>query len=84
MATQITRNAAYRVHRFTEPCLPFHRQATVRLHLDSRDQARRLRLTARRDPVGTRLIERGLATFQLLRHRRSEPQAFLYAFDFWS
>jgi ATP-dependent DNA ligase len=28
--------------------------------------------------------ERGLATFQLLRHRGSEPQAFLYAFDFWS
>ena len=25
--------------------------------------------------------ERGLATFQLLRHRRKEPQAFLYAFD---
>jgi len=25
--------------------------------------------------------ERGLATFQLLRHRRSEAQAFLYAFD---
>ena len=24
--------------------------------------------------------ERGLATFQLLRHRRNEPQAFLYAF----
>jgi hypothetical protein len=25
--------------------------------------------------------EQGLATFQLLRRRRSEPQAFLYAFD---
>jgi bifunctional non-homologous end joining protein LigD len=25
--------------------------------------------------------ERGLAIFQLLRHRRNEPQAFLYAFD---
>ena len=25
--------------------------------------------------------EPGLATFQLLRHRRNEPQAFLYAFD---
>jgi hypothetical protein len=25
--------------------------------------------------------KRGLATFQLLRHRRNEPQAFLYAFD---
>ena len=25
--------------------------------------------------------ERGLATFHLLRHRRNEPQAFLYAFD---
>jgi bifunctional non-homologous end joining protein LigD len=25
--------------------------------------------------------EKGLATFQLLRHRRSEAQAFLYAFD---
>ena len=25
--------------------------------------------------------ERGMATFQLLRHRRNEPQAFLYAFD---
>jgi bifunctional non-homologous end joining protein LigD len=25
--------------------------------------------------------ERGLAMFQLLRHRRNEPQAFLYAFD---
>ena len=25
--------------------------------------------------------ERGLATFQLLRHRRNEPKAFLYAFD---
>jgi ATP-dependent DNA ligase len=25
--------------------------------------------------------ERGLATFQLLRHRRNEPQAFLFAFD---
>jgi bifunctional non-homologous end joining protein LigD len=25
--------------------------------------------------------ERGLATFPLLRHRRNEPQAFLYAFD---
>ena len=25
--------------------------------------------------------ERGVATFQLLRHRRNEPQAFLYAFD---
>jgi ATP-dependent DNA ligase len=25
--------------------------------------------------------ERGLATFQLLRHRRNEPLAFLYAFD---
>jgi bifunctional non-homologous end joining protein LigD len=25
--------------------------------------------------------ERGLATFQLLRHRRNEPHAFLYAFD---
>ena len=25
--------------------------------------------------------ERGLAVFQLLRHRRHEPQAFLYAFD---
>ena len=25
--------------------------------------------------------ERGLATFQLLRNRRNEPQAFLYAFD---
>jgi bifunctional non-homologous end joining protein LigD len=25
--------------------------------------------------------ERGLATFQLLRHRRNEPRAFLYAFD---
>ena len=24
--------------------------------------------------------ERGSATFQLLRHRRNEPQAFLYAF----
>ena len=24
---------------------------------------------------------RGLATFQLLRHRRNEPKAFLYAFD---
>ena len=23
----------------------------------------------------------GLATFQLLRHRRNEPEAFLYAFD---
>jgi ATP dependent DNA ligase domain len=25
--------------------------------------------------------ERGVATFQLLRHRQNEPQAFLYAFD---
>jgi bifunctional non-homologous end joining protein LigD len=25
--------------------------------------------------------EKGLATFRLLRHRRNEPQAFLYAFD---
>ena len=25
--------------------------------------------------------EKGVATFQLLRHRRNEPQAFLYAFD---
>ena len=25
--------------------------------------------------------ERGVATFQSLRHRRNEPQAFLYAFD---
>jgi bifunctional non-homologous end joining protein LigD len=25
--------------------------------------------------------EQGLATFQLLRHRRNEPRAFLYAFD---
>ena len=25
--------------------------------------------------------EQGVATFQLLRHRRNEPQAFLYAFD---
>ena len=25
--------------------------------------------------------DRGLATFQLLRHRRNEPKAFLYAFD---
>jgi bifunctional non-homologous end joining protein LigD len=25
--------------------------------------------------------ERGLATFQLLRHRRNKPQAFLHAFD---
>jgi len=25
--------------------------------------------------------ERGVATFQLLRHRRNEPKAFLYAFD---
>jgi bifunctional non-homologous end joining protein LigD len=25
--------------------------------------------------------DKGLATFQLLRHRRNEPQAFLYAFD---
>ena len=25
--------------------------------------------------------ERGVAAFQLLRHRRNEPQAFLYAFD---
>ena len=25
--------------------------------------------------------ERGLATFQLLRHRRNEPAGFLYAFD---
>src|SRR6476659_10240181 len=25
--------------------------------------------------------ERGLATFQLLRHRQNEPQPFLYAFD---
>ena len=25
--------------------------------------------------------ERGLAAFQVLRHRRNEPQAFLYAFD---
>ena len=25
--------------------------------------------------------ERGVATFQLLRHRRNEPQAFFYAFD---
>ena len=25
--------------------------------------------------------ERGLTSFQLLRHRRNEPQAFLYAFD---
>ena len=25
--------------------------------------------------------ERGLAAFQLLRHRRNEPKAFLYAFD---
>jgi bifunctional non-homologous end joining protein LigD len=25
--------------------------------------------------------EGGLATFQLLRHRRNEPQAFIYAFD---
>ena len=24
---------------------------------------------------------KGVATFQLLRHRRNEPQAFLYAFD---
>jgi len=29
--------------------------------------------------------EGGLASFQLLRHRRNEPQAFIYAFDlFWS
>ena len=27
------------------------------------------------------LRERGLATFQLLRHRWREPKAFLYAFD---
>ena len=27
------------------------------------------------------MTKRGLATFQLLRHRRNEPQAFLYAFD---
>ena len=26
-------------------------------------------------------MSRALATFQLLRHRRNEPQAFLYAFD---
>ena len=25
--------------------------------------------------------EKGLASFQLLRHRRNEPKAFLYAFD---
>jgi bifunctional non-homologous end joining protein LigD len=25
--------------------------------------------------------DHGLATFQLLRHRRNEPRAFLYAFD---
>jgi bifunctional non-homologous end joining protein LigD len=25
--------------------------------------------------------EKGVAAFQLLRHRRTEPQAFLYAFD---
>ena len=25
--------------------------------------------------------ERGVATFELLRHSRNEPQAFLYAFD---
>jgi ATP-dependent DNA ligase len=25
--------------------------------------------------------DRGLAAFQLLRHRRNESQAFLYAFD---
>ena len=25
--------------------------------------------------------EKGIATFQLLRHRRNEPRAFLYAFD---
>ena len=25
--------------------------------------------------------EKGVTTFQLLRHRRNEPQAFLYAFD---
>jgi ATP-dependent DNA ligase len=25
--------------------------------------------------------ERGLAVFQVLRHRRNEPQAFLYVFD---
>ena len=25
--------------------------------------------------------ERGMTSFQLLRHRRNEPQAFLYAFD---
>jgi ATP-dependent DNA ligase len=25
--------------------------------------------------------EKGVAAFQLLRHRRNEPQAFLYAFD---
>ena len=76
-----------------------------------------IRLMARRDPVGIRLItrrgndwserfplvveavnhlkvrsclidgevvccdERGLASFDLLRHRRNEAQAFLYAFD---
>jgi hypothetical protein len=35
------------------------RQAPVRLQLDSRDQARRFPLLARRDPVGIRLITRG-------------------------
>jgi len=28
-----------------------------------------------------RCDEKGVTSFQLLRHRRNEPQAFLYAFD---
>ena len=27
---------------------------------------------------------KGVAAFQLLRHRRNEPKAILYASDFWS
>jgi hypothetical protein len=48
--------ACSRLHRALPP-IP-GRQAPVRLQLDSRDQARRLRLMARRDPVGIRLLTR--------------------------
>jgi bifunctional non-homologous end joining protein LigD len=72
------------VLRFIEPCLPSPAERPPSgsnwVHEIKHDG---YRLMARRDPVDIRLItrRRGLARFDVLRRRRNEVQAFLYAFD---
>jgi hypothetical protein len=58
------------------PCLPVS-SSPASLHLPTT----RRRLSCLIDGEVVCCDERGLATFQLLRHRRNEPQAFVYAFD---